>query len=86
MASTCIGRAGRLRSGVKRQPLDLDAQLRGEREQIRPPPPDRSRICATGRRRRRAAERDANQQRNAVLEFFELSQLIRIVDDEALTP
>ena len=75
--------AGRLRTGVKRQPLDFDAQLRGEREEVR----DALRVAAEFARqigyRIGAAERYANQQRDAAPEFHELAQLVGIVDDEA---
>ena len=48
-----LARIGGLRADVEREPLHLDAELRGEPRQLQRDPQDRSRTCATGRTPRR---------------------------------
>jgi hypothetical protein len=77
-------RPRRLRTDVKRQSIDLQAQLARELEQAG----DRLRFAAEFSRqvaqRIGAVERDANQQRCPIAELHELAQFVRIIDDEAL--
>ena len=77
-------RPRRLRTDVKRQSIDLQAQLARKFQQAG----DRLRFAAEFSRqvaqRIRAVERDADQQRRPGAELHELAHFVRVVDDEAV--